>query len=907
LNSPDYFRYWGKTDRLQTAQTPYHLLCFHSLDVAACGRALIHSGRFSLEPFARELGWELAAFEECFLVMLALHDAGKFARAFQGLAPNLATALVPPDRKKIYRHRHDTLGWLLLTELLGTKQLDLDGRSEWWRMIFRVVTGHHGIPPCEQDGGQPLSPHDYFLKADLDAGLGFAKDLVPVLMTHPWPVPEKRHVEILKGLSYRMAGLCVLADWLGSNQEVFPFRTEPVQLRTYWEEVLPKAAAAVSAAGLDEQAVRAWSIPSVLLPKIEVLTPLQEYAVAVDLPDRPQMFLLEDVTGSGKTEAALLLCHRLLAAGRASGVYFALPTMATANQMYSRVGDIYRRLFADDAQPSLVLAHGARDLVHSFRESILPFEHAFPVDNYEKGEETATIQCAAWLADSRKKSMLADVGVGTIDQALQAILPERHQSLRLLGLANKVLIVDEVHAYDTYTGTLLLKLLEAHAQAGGSAVMLSATMPGALRAAMVRAFQSTEPGAPAEELRPDARYPLATHAVHGELPRTHACATRAEITRTVGVTFIHQEADALERVLELAGTGRCVCWVRNTVHDARHACEALCERLDASRVTLFHSRFAMGDRLEREGAVVRRFGPQSTAADRCGQALVATQVVEQSLDLDFDEMVTDLAPIDLLIQRAGRLRRHLRRNDGGRTVSGRDGRGPATLYVLAPVFAEDPGKDWYSALFPKAAYVYEDAGGLWRTMDALVKSRAIVSPGAPGDAGGVRCLVEAVYGETARSLPAGLQIAERKVDGKLLGNRSQASFNTLKITLGYCEEAGDWEHKHPTPTRLGEDSDTIYLAREGDDGSLEAFLPAGMFPWEMSAVRVRKQGWKLSDAWQGRFSGALQKLRGEVRLLADEHAFVLPLERNGQDWRAEVDVGAGPVAARYSKDSGLEW
>ncbi|WP_238947405.1 hypothetical protein [Vandammella animalimorsus] len=169
------------------------------------------------------------------------------------------------------------------------------------------------------------------------------------------------------------------------------------------------------------------------------------------------MFVLEDVTGAGKTEAALMLTQRLMQAGRADGLYFALPSMATANQMYQRVGQVYRRLYTDEAAPSLVLAHGARQLLADFRDSVLQPREQAEDGRYAPDERSASLQCNAWLADHRKKALLAEVGVGTLDQALLAVLPARHQSLRLLGLCGKVLLIDEVHAYAPYMMALLTK------------------------------------------------------------------------------------------------------------------------------------------------------------------------------------------------------------------------------------------------------------------------------------------------------------------------------------------------------------------------------------------------------------------------------------------------------------------
>ena len=190
--------------------------------------------------------------------------------------------------------------------------------------------------------------------------------------------------------------------------------------------------------------------------------------------------ILEDVTGAGKTEAALILTHRLMSANKGHGLYVGLPTMATANAMYKRLAAAYRALFADDSRPSLILAHGGREMSDAFRHSIWqPAEST--VEDYARDDGNAASECHAWFADSRKKALLAEVGVGTLDQLLMAVMPFRHQSLRLLGMHGKILLLDEVHAYDGYMVKLLEGLLRFHAAQGGSAIILSATLPINLR------------------------------------------------------------------------------------------------------------------------------------------------------------------------------------------------------------------------------------------------------------------------------------------------------------------------------------------------------------------------------------------------------------------------------------------
>jgi CRISPR-associated endonuclease/helicase Cas3 len=188
----------------------------------------------------------------------------------------------------------------------------------------------------------------------------------------------------------------------------------------------------------------------------------------------------------------MILAHRLMAAGCANGFYVALPTEATANAMWERLGGVFRRLFAADAAPSLVLAHGRRALHKGFQDSVV--DHAAQADARNgaaagDGERPSSAECADWIADDRRKAFLADVGAGTIDQALLAILPVKHQSLRLWGLADRVLIIDEAHAYDAYMTRELETLLEFHTALGGSSIILSATLPITLRRKFVEAFR----------------------------------------------------------------------------------------------------------------------------------------------------------------------------------------------------------------------------------------------------------------------------------------------------------------------------------------------------------------------------------------------------------------------------------
>ena len=904
-----FYAYWGKASPNTPDGPAFHLLPYHSLDVAACGQVLVALPSFSLQPLADDLGWPVAQVESLFVFFLALHDLGKFARAFQGLVPDLPPEFVQPDPSKRYGKRHDTLGWLLWNEdLAGSDELEAlpAAIDDFWGVWVRCMVGHHGKPPEEVDGGGlvPLLLSDFFLRADRRAAGAFTAELTSWMLPEGLPAPRAGQEKILRRHGWRLAGLGVLADWLGSNQVYFPYQTVREPLQSYWRKACTQAQEAVNSAGLQAAPLRPWAKPLELFDYLAEPTPLQQYAATVALKSGPQLFLLEDVTGAGKTEAALLLAQRLMQAGHAQGLYFALPSMATANQMYQRVGGVYRRLYQPDSTPSLILSHGARQLVDGFRDSVLP---ASPADDcrYVRGEGSATVQCNAWLADNRKKALLAEVGVGTLDQALLAVLPARHQSLRLLGLAGKVLLIDEVHAYDHYMMVLLQTLLRAHARQGGSVILLSATLPLALRTDLLAAYQGGL-GVAEPEILDDARYPLAVCA--GQTLSSHACQTRPQVRRRVSVQALNDEAQAVALLVEQARGGRCLCWIRNTVDDARRAHQMLTEQLPAGQVTLFHSRYAMGDRLTIESDVLGRFGKHSAGADRAGRILIGTQVLEQSLDFDVDVMISDLAPIDLLIQRAGRLQRHARTASGDPAENGLEQRPAPVFHVLMPPVDDSPSADWYAALFPKACFVYPDIGKLWLGARALLRAGCIQTPGEPGEAGSVRALVESVYGSAVEPIPEALQRATREQIGKDLAMRSQAHFNALRLDRGYCcDSSYRWYEDNVVPTRLGDEIRTLYLAIWQSD-ELQPICADGAHPWEQSAVRV---GAYLADTlepeWELRFAPALAQLRSRYRLLEGD-AFILPMMADGDRWRGQVLDERGRLREMvYDCEAGLCW
>lgn len=801
----------------------WHPAAYHCLDVAASATVLLEQDNRLRRSLTSLAGLSEAQVRSWIPFIMALHDLGKFSFPFQCQVPDLAHELLGWTSSQTCSLRHDTIGYLFFADLLrqgvvtwlcsdsriavtrngqpcSTPRRLLEALSPW----MKASCGHHGRPPA----GAAFEGWFY-----PDQAREAARSWVDALLDLMRPGPLHATSEAMARSSWLIAGLAVLADWVGSNQQFFPYEPPTHSLPDYWALAQQRAHLAVKACGLLPATPAPLRSPSQLLPRLTDLTPLQQRVSELPLASGPQLWILEDVTGSGKTEAALLLAHRLMAAGHADGLYFALPTMATANGMFRRVEDVFENFFLD--RPSLTLAHGKTTLFHALQQ---PARDVDP-----DGLLSASHHSAAWLADNRKKSLLASLGVGTVDQALLGVLPSKHSPLRVLGLHRKVLIVDEVHACDVYMAGLLERLLEFHASLGGSAILLSATLPRGFRQELVRAFL---PAAATEGLQKNA-YPLVTLASQGVV-QEHECAAAERSRRDVAVRFVHTVDEVLTLLHDTLAAGRCAVWIRNSVDDAIEARDLLGDHAD---VHLFHARFVMGDRQRIEDENLARFGRTSDPAARRGQILIATQVVEQSLDLDFDVMISDLAPMELLLQRAGRLHRHARALDGTLLGQGPDQRPPPVLHVLAPPFEDEPSANWLSgSVLRRTSRVYENHAMLWSTQRTLLQRGALRTPLES------RALIE----DACAPAPAGLEAQENKVIGKELTRASVATSSALPFAQGYQRDDQRWLDDTRTPTRLSDETTTVRLVRLVHGRPVPFFdHPERHLAWQLSEVTVR--------------------------------------------------------------------
>ncbi|MGH8729207.1 MAG: CRISPR-associated helicase Cas3' [Burkholderiales bacterium] len=900
------FRYWGKARPVTDHGPVFHALPYHSLDVAAVGVEYLRRASSVRHLLVQALRIKSdAALEGWVAFWLALHDLGKFSEAFQSQRADLFEDLRgrPPDTSKSYRVRHDTLGMLFWSAKLAELAADEawfgpDTESHLYGLDYwmRAVTGHHGQPPKE---AAEFWEQHFDSVQDRAAIFAFVARIRSLLVDETVAaVPSAMDAEnfrlVSMELSWWIAGLAVLADWLGSNTDFFAYRTDsdhPSDLTEYWKYAKGQAVLALDAAGVIPLRNKSALGFAELFPGIIVPSPLQAWADTVELGQGPQIHLLEDVTGAGKTEAAVMLAHRLIAAGCADGFFIGLPTMATANAMYDRIAQVYGKLFLSSA--SLALAHSQRNLVEAFAESILP--PGPRESDAQQADDTATARCTSWLADHNKRSLLAPAGVGTIDQALLAVLHSKHQSLRLLGLFRKVLLVDEVHACDVYMQGVLEALLEFHARVGGSAILLSATLPQRMKQALLNAFaRGCRSSMPTPLLA--EQYPLVTSWYSGEPdPVEHSLPTRDDVPRVIDVRYVRDEDTVVAAIEAALAEGKCVCWIRNTVADALTAFEMFRNKCPAARLTLFHARFALWDRLRIERKVLAWFGERSTPLRRRGRLVIATQVIEQSLDVDFDFVVTDLAPVDRLIQRAGRLQRHPRDERGRRLrdASARDRRGKPCVWVFGPPWSDDPPSDWYKKAFPKAAGVYPNHGQLWLTTKSLRDGHIAM----PEDA---RRLIEGVFGEKAE-FPAGLQSNADTAEGKGYADASLARQNTIKLAVGYERGGMDWWSEAKTPSRLGEATMKVLLAR-WDGERLRPWID-GHHGWAYSSVRIPERliARRAEASIAARETAVLQLLQSFPG--KGDWSVLLPLEEMPKGW-----IGAAWSAPTpYKPERLLKW
>ena len=688
--TPTYTRYhWAKSDRQEPSRI--HLLEHHLADVGACLETLLKQPIIR-KRLARSGGLDDldAATAARLAVFAALHDIGKANVGFQTQVWQPEDLL--PGQRRPYRAGHT----LELAPVLGND--DDTATSEWffpalgfWQGVlqwdngilewddrdgltacnlFVATLSHHGLPLPLEGGKQrntalwrrygDLNPQDCVERIGR-----LVRQWFPAAFTQGGtPLPAASPFQ------HHFLGLCILADWIGSNEQFFPFNDQPDD--NYIETARERAKQAIAYIGLDlnqqRAAFAARSLPSDfpdLFPHLKAPGPnaIQQQAV-LDTPLDEPIVIIESETGSGKTEAALWRFARMYQQGLVDGLYFALPTRAAARQIHQRVKDFVLRMFPEDSRPAVILA-----VPGYLREEDLA---NYPLQDYKPWWENHTGE-RPWAAENAKRFLSAQIAVGTVDQAMLGALQVKHAHLRAACLSRNLLVIDEVHASDYYMSAIIQGLLEAHTDAGGYALLMSATLGSvARRRWLSRSRRSDGDNLPLKDAIA-APYPAVStspiNAAPGD-PEQIVAAGRNDQQKTVAMEALPVMPDftlVAERALTAARAGAKVLVIRNTVDYAVQTRQALGEAAAPGDTgllfavngvnTLHHSRFAAPDRRLLDEAVEHRLGKDRPTG---GCIIIGTQTLEQSLDIDADLLITDLCPVDVLLQRIGRLHRHRR-------------------------------------------------------------------------------------------------------------------------------------------------------------------------------------------------------------------------------------------------------
>ncbi len=815
--------------------------------------------------------------------LAAVHDIGKCTPAFSMQVKDL------DDEMREAGLRHESIDPLERRKaphgLAGHKIL-----SSWLREIHgwdfepaealaSIVGGHHGIPPTSQDLCQRLAGREHLFGdeawrtaqhelLDLVTARTDAAPLLGIWANRSWP----QHFLV------ELSGLVIVADWVSSCDDYFPLLARDDDGAKFFGSKAHEQRA--------QQGIARLEIPSPWRPRDDGATPdhllmsrfilpmgatatavQQKTVEAARSMELPGMLIIEESTGGGKTEAALIAAEILAARMGRSGLLFALPTQATTDAMFTRELDWLERIehaYAGAGSPSafaVSLQHGRARLNqkawqlrrrgHEIHDRLLgglggddPDEAGLRPHDIGRDEDVvlpsdepaadqehrADLAILSWFG-GRKKSMLSDFVVTTIDHLLFAAMRAPHLMLRHLGLSRKVIIVDEVHSYSTYMNVYLDRALTWLGAYGVPVILLSATLSETRCATMVDAYRRGLHLSVGRKISKTPKpKPISTPfpcliTADADTTKVVATATSGRNSR-VRIQRLAEEKDLSNLLRETLADGGCALVVRNTVRRAQETYEEL-RAVFGEDVSLNHARFTLADRLAKDADLLHRFGPPRNHPERPHRAVViATQVVEQSLDVDFDLLVTDLAPIDLLLQRMGRLHRHTRPRPP-RTIT-------PICWIDGLPFATNPDPRIESG----AKMVY---GAHDMLLTAVALNQVLAEEGTMSTPDDVHNLIERVYGPDPQ-VPGPWQqaVEQARTDAALQEERKREAAKGFLLTepvvsgesslVNWLQTvASDNEETGRAQVRDGEDSlEVILLDERRSGGQRDLYtLPSG--------------------------------------------------------------------------------
>lgn len=601
---------------------------------------------FLSPSFAKACGLEEDEFRKLAIFLAAVHDIGKAIVVFQykigDKLPERKSALeasginfdVSYDKGKAKQTPHAFAGEEILN-LLGCPEC-----------VSAVVGSHHGVPAENfQDLSMPkfeIAFYENYYGRD-KGNIKVLQDIWQTIFDMALEYAGFSDVSELPQIDCSaqmlLSGLLIMADWLASNTELFPL--------LFLEELKPADTMRAEHAWERLDFPQMWKPEKVIMSDDDFKETFgfaprlvqSEVLKIVENSENPGIYIFEAPMGCGKTETSLAASEILGAKCGKNGVFFGLPTQATANGIFPRILS-WAETQSTELYHSVQLNHGSAALNPLFQN----IQRGIPQEESDSG-----LIIHNWFCDS-KKACLADFVTATVDQMLMLALKRKHVMLLHLGLSEKVVIIDEVHAYDAYMNEYLEMALQWLGSYKTPVILLSATLPSARRMSLIRAYLGIKKSD--DSFEKEQGYPLLTWTDGKDIHQRRLSYDGAH--KTVSVRKCADD-DVVSLAKNVTENGGCVGIIVNTVRRAQMFAEIL---QDNAKVLLYHAQFVLPDRAKKEKQLVDLVGRKSTHESRNGIVVVGTQVLEQSLDIDFDMLITDICPVDLLLQRMGRLHRH---------------------------------------------------------------------------------------------------------------------------------------------------------------------------------------------------------------------------------------------------------
>ena len=774
-----YWSYWGKTDRPPrdkgTVEAIHPIAC-HLMDVAAVARTL-----FQLNPhyqyfFQKGSGLDIPTLTNLVTWAGFSHDYGKFSFYFTDILPDIMRRLGhrPFNLKGKNSYYHTRLGVVLWAQHLR-KHLIATGRFESHcetDKLIQGVFGHHGTPESQSEISK-LSLVTLFRRSLQDV-----TDLAGDLHDNLLPggkliIPEMTPAQTAN-LSHYLGGILILADWVGSDPFYFPPAVPQdedgsfnpnLSLVDYWEKVsLPQADKAVREAGLKFSRPKPHKDFRTLFPTFDgqptVPTPAQDYLSHVPVNPEGGLYFFEDLMGSGKSEGLISLANYLMTHGPWRSFAWDLPTRSTADSLEGRTrqSGVLGRMFDWEGKLSFAVAHGKGH--HRLKDALEP----------DIGSE--------WLDTRAKQAVMAQFSVGTLDQHLLGSMATKHRALRMVTLLGRILVIEEVQAYDPYTLEILLALVTWCALNGSPVIVATATLTDSVKKDLAETYcrvvrerllqRDGEVSGWDDPEFTQSSYPLVTSITGSVVEQPVGSSS---VPRKIKTRYETKKWKVCQELLDKAKEGLCVCWIKTTVDGSIRLYQrlrrlAVEQGFDPGNICLLHSRFSDTHRHQIEQKVECWFGKNSKTQDRKGKVLVATQIIEQSLNLDFDWMVSDVAPISALLQRLGRLQRHFR----GIRID-------PEFVVVGPRPTSRSTAKWLHRYDAKMNKIYPRTGMVWRAALEVINRPEWVLPTDMRD-----LLRE---GSSRDDMPLSLMEKEEYQDGLEKEARNRARNLSANLKAGY--------------------------------------------------------------------------------------------------------------------------